>query len=190
MTGERAPPGGDKGLRGGRYSTASMKPRTFFLLGVWVLLLCGPVQAQMGGMPMKATPAHTATPAAPSAAVAALQLSGGWIAAAPPGETQLSAYLTLHNPTSQPVTLVGATSGAAASIMPMLTRRDTAGREYMDAVYGMKILPGGTLKLQPGTGHLMLGGLQRDLRPGEQVTLRLRFADGSQRRVTLTVKRL
>ena len=168
-----------------------MNPRTLLLLGVWALLVCGPGRAQMGGMPMKATPSGKAAAASgPSAAVAALQVSGGWIAAAPPGETQLSAYFNLHNPSSQPVTLVGASSGAAAQIMPMLTRRDAAGREYMDAVYGMKIAPGGTLKLQPGTGHLMLGGLKRDLRPGERVDLRLSFADGSQRRVVLTVKRL
>ena len=139
-------------------------------------------------MPAQTTSA-TAKPTM-SAAVKNLQISVGWIAAAPPGADELAAYLTLHNPGHAAVTLVGASCNLAAHVMPMRTTTDSAGRESMQDMARFGIAAGGTLVFAPGKAHLMLRGLKRDLKPGEQVALTLNFSDGSARQVLLQVRRL
>ncbi|WP_189087815.1 copper chaperone PCu(A)C [Deinococcus ruber] len=154
-----------------------------------LLPLCSLSSAQMQGMSM---PTHTppAVSSTTSAAVKNLQITGGWIAAAPPGADELAGYLTIRNPGKAAVTLVGASSRAAAHIMPMRTTQDMAGRESMQDVARLSIPAGGTLVFAPGRAHLMLRGLPRDLNVGEQVEMQLRFSDGSARGVLLTVRRL
>ncbi|ULH16298.1 copper chaperone PCu(A)C [Deinococcus sp. KNUC1210] len=155
-----------------------------------LLPLCSLSHAQMQGMSM---PTHTppaAVRSSTSAAVKNLQIAGAWIAAAPPGADELAGYLTIRNPGKAAVTLVGASSRAAAHIMPMRTTKDTAGRESMQDAVRLSIPGGSTLVFAPGQAHLMLRGLARDLNVGEQVEIDLKFSDGSARRVLLTVRRL
>ena len=138
----------------------------------------------MPGMTMPALPA-----AATSRAVQRLSLTQGWVSAAPPGAEELAAYLVLSNPGQTAVTLVGVSSPVSAQAMLMTTGKVGGGRETMRMVSALKIPPGGSLKILPGSGHLMLRALKRQPQPGENVSVTLRFSDGSARTVTLPVKR-
>lgn len=145
----------------------------------------------MPGMAMPA-PARSAQPtqAKSSAAVQALKLVQGWVAAAPPGAEELSVYLVLGNPGKVALTLVSVSSPVAGTAMLMTTGKDGAGRETMQMTMAMKIPAGGQLKVLPGQGHLMLRALKRQPQPGESVPVTLRFSDGSARTLTLPVRKL
>ncbi|WP_425147873.1 copper chaperone PCu(A)C [Deinococcus sp.] len=156
---------------------------------LWPTLLASQsVQAQMNSMDMTAPAGSQGQ--RPSAVRPNVQLSAGWIAAAPPGAEELAAYLTLHNSGSRAVTLVGASSSVSARAMPMLLGQDAAGRETMRGASSLSIAAGGNLVFAPGKAHLMLSGLRRDLKPGESVDVRLTFSDGSAIRAALRVRRL
>ena len=145
-------------------------------------------QTGMNQMQMPPAVAPKAVPA--SLAVRALELTQGWVSAAPPGAEELSAYLVLSNPGRVAVTLSGVYSPVSGQAMLMNTRKGAAGRESMKMVSAMNIAAGGSLKIVPGRAHIMLRALKRQPQPGEQVALTLRFADGSARTFSVPVKRL
>ena len=145
-------------------------------------------QAGMDHMQMSPAVAPKAVPASP--AVRALELTQGWVSAAPPGAEELSAYLVHSNPGRVAVTLSGASSPVSGQVMLMNTSKDAAGRESMVMVNAMKIPAGGSLKIVPGRAHIMLRALKRQPQPGEQVALTLRFSDGSARTLSVPVKKL
>ena len=145
-------------------------------------------QAGMDYMQMSPAVAPKAAPASP--AVRALELTQGWVSAAPPGAEELSAYLVLSNPGRVAVTLSGASSPVSGQVMLMSTSKDAAGRESMVMVNAMKIPAGGSLKIVPGRAHIMLRALKRQPQPGEQVALTLKFSDGSARTLSVPVKKL
>ena len=163
------------------------------LLGAAAVSAATPGTAQaahgMPGMTMPA-PSGSAPATRSSAAVQALRLVQGWVAAAPPGAEELSVYVVLANPGKAALTLVGVSSPVAGSAMLMTTGKDAAGRETMQMAMALKIPAGGQLKVLPGQAHLMLRNLKRQPQPGDKVPVTLRFSDGSARTVTLPVRRL
>ncbi|GGJ81415.1 copper chaperone PCu(A)C [Deinococcus aquiradiocola] len=136
-----------------------------------------------------ATAPRSATPAVTSAAVKGLQLRQGWVAAAPPGAQELSAYLELRNPGRTAVRVTGVRTPVSGHAMLMTTTRDTAGRESMTMTASLTVPAGGTLKVLPGTAHLMLQALRSQPQPGQRVPLTLTFSDGSARTFTLPVRK-
>lgn len=125
-----------------------------------------------------------------SPAVKALKLTQGWVSAAPPGAEELSAYFVLSNPGRSAVTLTGGTTALAGQTMLMTTGHDAAGRGTMQMAAALKVPAGSSLKILPGSAHLMLRALKRQPQPGETVALTLRFSDGSARTFTLPVRKL
>ena len=87
-------------------------------------------------------------------------------------------YITLHNAGGGDH-LVGAASPAASAV----------------TVHGADMAPSGDLDVQghgdtslvPGGSHIMLESLQQPLRPGDEVTLQLRFEHGSPIELTVPV---
>jgi hypothetical protein len=87
-------------------------------------------------------------------------------------------YVTLHNAGGGDH-LVGAASPAASAV----------------TVHGADMAPSGELEVQghgdtslvPGGSHIMLESLQQPLRPGDEVTLQLRFEHGSPIELTVPV---
>lgn len=154
------------------------------------LLAAGWIQAgTMTGMQMSGMPTPPSANAGISPAVRALSISQAWLAAAPPGAQELSAYLVLGNPGTQSLTLSGASTPVAGQMMLMKTGKDAAGRTTMQMVSTLRIPAGGALKILPGQAHLMLQKLKRQPQPGETVALTLKFSDGSARTVQLMVKK-
>lgn len=164
-----------------------MKRIVLTLTACALLGTAGAAQAHPATMPEMTMPAAKAVV---SPTVKALNLTQGWVSAAPPGAEELSVYLVLSNPGRSAVTLTGGTTALAGQTMLMTTGHDAAGRGTMQMAAGLKVPAGGSLKILPGSAHLMLRALKRQPQPGETVALTLLFSDGSARTFTLPVRRL
>jgi copper(I)-binding protein len=98
-------------------------------------------------------------------------------------------YLTLQNPTKQPVTVVGIESSAAGHAMIHETRTE-GGISRMRAHEQLVIAPGETVKFEPGGLHVMLHGLTQPLAVGQSVPLIVQLADGTKISVAAVVRPL
>ncbi|MDN5923408.1 MAG: copper chaperone PCu(A)C [Xanthomonadales bacterium] len=115
-----------------------------------------------------------------SAACAAghISASHAWIRLLP-GSLPAAAYVVLHNDSDTAIRLTGASSDAFGMIMlHQSTHKD--GMAHMGMVSAMDIPAHAIAALAPAGYHLMLTQPTHALRVGDQVTLSLKFADGSQ----------
>ena len=107
----------------------------------------------------------------------------------PPTATSTSLYATLRNPGTAPDTLVSISTTAAeqASLHEMLSE---GGVMRMTAMaQGLPVLPGATVRLEPGAYHGMLEGLRAPLQLGDTVLVTFRFARSGEVQVSVPVVR-
>ncbi|WP_436701576.1 copper chaperone PCu(A)C [Nocardioides sp. BYT-33-1] len=148
-----------------------------------------PAMAACGGSDDARDPAATTrtADAADAAGNAALSVTDPWVKAATDGMT--AAFGTLVNDSTDDVTVVSATTTAAASTELHETVENEDGSMAMRPKEGGFVIPaGGSLTLEPGGDHLMLMGLSAPVEPGTTVTLTLTLGDGSTVPVEATVK--
>ena len=115
-------------------------------------------------------------------AFAAVKVSDAWIRALP-APSPSGGYFTLHNDGKSSETLVGAASPACGMLMLHLSE-NKGGMSAMHEVTGVDVAPGGTLRFEPGSYHLMCMGAKPAIHPGAEVPVTLTFKSGE----TLTVK--
>jgi copper(I)-binding protein len=96
-----------------------------------------------------------------------------------PGSDVAAAYLTLRNPTTKPVTIVGVESTVAEHAMIHETKT-VSGQSQMRPHEQLIIAPGQTVKFEPGGLHVMLHGMTHPVAVGQSVPLVLLLADGSK----------
>lgn len=120
-------------------------------------------------------------------ASAQLEINDGFIRGLPPGQSTTAAFMTLHNPGTEPVVLVGGRSDIAAAL-EVHGHQHTDGMMRMRPVPEFEIAAGGTRVLSPGSYHLMIIGLNRVLVDGDKADLVLIFADGKEQALTLPVQ--
>jgi copper(I)-binding protein len=106
-----------------------------------------------------------------------------------PGSDVAAVYLTLQNPTRQPVTVVGIESSAASHAMIHESRTE-GGISKMRAHEQLVVAPGETLKFEPGGLHVMLHGLTQPLAVGQGIPLIVLLADGTKVPTTAVVRPL
>lgn len=116
--------------------------------------------------------------AAMTAATAAnpdLRVLGAHAPATPATATSAAAYVTVHN--------VGATSDQLLRVSTPLAAQVQLHRSQLDGgvmrmrpVTSLEVPIGGSIEMSTGGTHLMLIGLKRPLKVGEQFPLRLEFA--------------
>jgi copper(I)-binding protein len=106
-----------------------------------------------------------------------------------PGSDVAAAYLTLRNPTTKPITVVGIESPLAEHAMIHETKT-VSGQSQMRPHEQLVVAPGQTVKFEPGGLHVMLHGLTRPVAVGESVPLVLLLADGSKVPVAAVVRPL
>jgi len=104
-----------------------------------------------------------------------------------PGTDVAAVYLTLRNLGTRPLTLVGIQSPIARSVMLHETKTE-GGMSRMRPVSEVRLLPGQTVKLEPGGMHAMLQGLTQTLTAGQSVPLVLQLDDGSTVRASAQVR--
>jgi copper(I)-binding protein len=96
-------------------------------------------------------------------------------------------YVTIRNQGSAPDALLS----AATDVADRAELHETmggSGRMMMQPLAKIDVPAGGTLEMKPGGYHIMLLGLTRDLKPGDTVTLTLRFERAGDMRIQATVR--
>lgn len=125
-----------------------------------------------------------ATTAAQAQTAAPVKVDGAWARPVLQGQVSSGAYMTLT--ASEPLTLVGAASPAAAivEIHEMKLEGDIM---KMRAVDTLALPAGKPVEFKPGGYHFMLMDLRAAFRPDSQVPLTLQFRDAQGKPRTLQV---
>lgn len=113
-----------------------------------------------------------------------VQAEGAW-ARSGMKDGNSAAYLTLTNFTDADAALIGASSDVAAAVEIHLSSMGADGTMTMEKQDSVAIPAGKALELKPGSYHIMLIGLTKDLNVGDEIALTLHF-DGYDD-LTLTV---
>jgi copper(I)-binding protein len=128
-----------------------------------------------------------AAPALADSAAGEITVLDPYVRLVPHGQEQTAAYFTLRNAGKAGHALVKAAS-PAARVVELHTVVHEGGMMKMRPVPKIEVQAGGETRLQPGGLHVMLIGLTRPLRDGEQVELTLRFEDGSEKKIAAPVR--
>jgi len=137
-------------------------------LGVSALVLCASAAVAKPD-------ATNLAPAVPPSAVATPQVTEAWIRWLP-GDLPAAAYLTVTNPGATPAMLLGASSADYGDVS--LHRNEMhAGSMQMLGLDRLVIPAHTTLRFELSGYHLMLMRAARPIKPGDRVTITLRFAD-------------
>lgn len=125
----------------------------------------------------------------PAAALSAgsVEVSGAYVRAVPKGVPNSAAYLKLENKSGKAVSLEAVKSDVARAV-ELHQHVEKDGMMRMEKVEGVRISPKSTFELRPKGHHVMLIGLTREIKTGDQVTLELVFSDGTRRKVKAPVR--
>ena len=123
-----------------------------------------------------------------AAGTPALTVQDAWVRVTP-GADVAAAYLTLHNPGSSAVVVIGVRSSVAGHAMIHETRVGN-GLSSMRPHEPLTLAPGATVQLAPGGLHVMLGMLAHPLAVGERVPLELLLEGGGTVAVSALVRPL
>ena len=104
-------------------------------------------------------------------------VTGGWFRALP-ASVPSGGYFTLHNGSNKTITLTGASSPACGMLMLHKTE-DKGGTMDMMDMPSIPVPAGTDLKFAPGGYHLMCMSPSAAIKPGAQVPVTLKFANGT-----------
>jgi copper(I)-binding protein len=116
-----------------------------------------------------------------------LDVDDAWVRATTVGSNS-AAYLIVHNSGQAPDRLLGGSAEFATATELHRTTIDEAGMALMGRVEGLDLAAGATVVLEPGSYHLMLMGVTRNLRKGDTVSLVLEFETAGQMTVQAEVR--
>ncbi|WP_181275103.1 copper chaperone PCu(A)C [Brevibacterium oceani] len=118
---------------------------------------------------------------------AGLSLDDAWVKAADDGMTAV--FGELHNSTDHDINLVEAKYSDAEMVQLHETTEDGSGGMSMQEKKGGFDIPAGkSVSLKPGGDHIMIMGLKKAIKPGEQITVELVTADDQTTEVTAVAK--
>ena len=115
-----------------------------------------------------------------------LHIKDPWVRMAPPG-SPMAGYFVLMNHSSSVVELVGAEASEFGDTMIHQTRMEgeLMKMEHVDAV---EIKTGEQQAFKPGGYHLLFMKPKNSLQAGDNVTVTLKFSDGSSKDIEFSVK--
>lgn len=118
------------------------------------------------------------------AEVSSVTIDAGWAKAAE-ADGMTGLFGTLRNEGSDDLVISGVESDAAK----MVELHEVTADGAMQEITGDVVIPaGGTLELAPGSDHIMLMGLTRELLAGDDVSVTVTFENGDTVRITVPVK--
>jgi copper(I)-binding protein len=124
--------------------------------------------------------------ATPSTA-AQLDIRDAWLRAAPPTASTRAAYMQISNPGTEGISLVSASAAQFAKVE--LHRTTMAnGMMRMQRVEVLDIPAQSTVRLEPNGYHLMLISPTTRIDSNAEVTLTLRWSDGTEQAVNVPVR--
>lgn len=111
------------------------------------------------------------------------------IRALPPGQKVTAMYMNLKNTSATNHELV-TVEGDVSNMIELHTHTMTDGVMRMGQVESIPLAANSTAEAKPGSYHVMIMGLKKDLELGQKVDFKLMFKDGSSKSVTAEVKTL
>lgn len=120
-------------------------------------------------------------------AAADLQVSNPYVRAVPPGMPNSASFMQVSNHSATAAALVGAESDIA-KVVELHTHINDNGMMRMRKIERIDVPANGSVSLQPGGHHVMLIGLNRELKPGDMVDITLVADDGTRVPVKALVK--
>ncbi|WP_428611245.1 copper chaperone PCu(A)C [Shewanella sp.] len=115
-----------------------------------------------------------------------LMVHDAWIRGMPPTSRVVPVYLSLHNPSNEPLVLKGISSPRGVVELHQTLMENEVMR--MQSVGAIQIPPHGMVKLAPGGYHGMMSDFKGGVPAlGEEVQLTLTLADGESLSVTAKV---
>ena len=135
-------------------------------------------------------PATTSQP--PDTAIVSTNAAGHvtvnkpWIRATARGQTVSGAFMTLVNNSATPCALTSV-SFSGANTVEIHESSMVGDMMRMRQVDHIEIPANGSAELKPGSYHVMLIGLDKQMKPGTTETLTLTFSDGSEKTVEALV---
>jgi hypothetical protein len=96
-----------------------------------------------------------------------------------------AAYMILQNGTDADDELIGASSDVAQAVELHLSQMKADGTMEMIQQQLISVPAGKAVELKPGSYHVMLIGLTRDLKTGDEISLTLKFKNRAD--ITLTI---
>ncbi len=116
-----------------------------------------------------------------------IDIEQSFIRAAIKQQRNSAVYMTIINQ-GKAASIVSAKS-PAAKIVELHTHIHDKGIMRMRKIKQIELPPGKIVQLKPGGLHIMLLGLNRDLKPGDQIDVTLAFDDGSEKVFPVHVQR-
>jgi len=120
--------------------------------------------------------------------VRSLNITGPWARTSPAVAGAGAAYLTIQNTGNVADALLGGSSPAARVVEVHETKDMGSGTMGMQRVERLEIPAGSTVELKPGSYHLMLIDLARELKAGETIEITLDFEKLGPVKVTAEVR--
>lgn len=108
-----------------------------------------------------------------SSAHAHIEVSNYWARLVPNGMGAL--YLEIKNSHTEPDVLIRASSPNAKSLMIHETQRKDNITSMKHRMKGLDIPANGSLSLKPGSYHIMIAGLDKNLKLGDKIEVSLEF---------------
>jgi hypothetical protein len=116
-----------------------------------------------------------------------VRVDGAWMRQPPRTAVSAAVYGVVVNETSRPLTIVGAATDAARAV----EFHETSTHHHMMHMRPLETLvvpANGRFEMKRGGTHLMLIGMNRPLAVGDQVTVRLRLAEGQEIPIRVDVR--
>ena len=112
-----------------------------------------------------------------------------YVRAVPPGQKISAAFLQLDNASDTMQSIVSASS-PAAGVVELHTHIHDNGMMKMRRIEKIDIPAKGQTVLKPGGLHIMLINLKNNLKPGQEVSVTLKFSDGSEKTFSAPVRKI
>ena len=105
----------------------------------------------------------------------------------PPGAPASASFMTIQNSSNEAIKITSADS-EVAKIVELHTHTNDNGVMRMRQIPFIEVPARGTTELKPGGLHIMLIGPHQPLKKGQEVTVTLKFEDGSNKEIKMPVK--
>src|SRR6202158_2929918 len=117
-----------------------------------------------------------------------LVITQAWSRATPGGAKVAGGYLTIENKGSAPDRLIGGSADVADKVQVHEMAMNNGVMTMRPLDKGLTIEPGKTVKLAPGSYHLMMLDLKSPLKQGDKVPVTLEFEKAGKVKLSLDVQ--
>ena len=118
-----------------------------------------------------------------------LEVTDAWVRAAPPNAPALGVFMNLKNHSGSEMKIVGARTSLEVERVELHRTMMVGDVMKMVPQESIPIGPDASLKLKPGSWHVMLIGPAKVPQKGDAVSLTLEWSDGTDQQVSAVVRK-